>query len=55
MIPRALRDSVRVRATLRGAALALVLVAAGGCATADKYMPTWRSFGGYKMDVNQGN
>jgi outer membrane protein assembly factor BamE len=55
MIPIALRDSVRVRATLRGAALALVLVAAGGCATADKYMPTWRSFGVYKMDVNQGN
>ena len=55
MIPIALRDCVRVRATLRGAALALVLVAAGGCATADKYMPTWRSFGVYKMDVNQGN
>jgi|SRR6476659_4890675 len=55
MIHIALRDCVRVRATLRGAALALVLVAAGGCATADKYMPTWRSFGVYKMDVNQGN
>jgi len=55
MIPIVLRDSVRVRATLRGAALALALAATGGCATADKYMPTWRSFGVYKMDVNQGN
>ena len=55
MIPIVLRDPDRVRATLRAVALALVLVAAGGCATADQYMPTWRSFGVYKMDVNQGN
>ena len=44
-----------MRATLRAAVLALVFAAAGGCATADQYMPTWRSFGVYKMDVNQGN
>ena len=55
MVPIVLRDPVHVRATLRAAALALALVSAGGCATADKYMPTWRSFGVYKMDVNQGN
>ena len=55
MIPIVLRDPGRMRATLRAAVLALVFAAAGGCATADQYMPTWRSFGVYKMDVNQGN
>ena len=55
MIPIVLRDPGRMRTTLRAAALALVFAAAGGCATADQYMPTWRSFGVYKMDVNQGN
>jgi outer membrane protein assembly factor BamE len=55
MIPIVLRDSDRTRVTLRAAALALALVAAGGCATADKYLPTWRSLGVYKMDINQGN
>ena len=55
MIPIVLCDPDRVRATLRAAALALVLVAAGGCATADEYMPTWRSFGVSKRDINQGN
>ncbi|HKU84824.1 MAG TPA: outer membrane protein assembly factor BamE [Casimicrobiaceae bacterium] len=55
MIPIPFRDPGGVRATLRTAALAFVLVAAGGCATADEYLPTWRSFGVYKMDVNQGN
>lgn len=55
MVPIVPRDSVHARATLRAGVLALVLVSAGGCATADKYMPTWRSFGVYKMDINQGN
>jgi len=55
MIPIVLRDPGRMRAMLRAAALALVCAAAGGCATADQYMPTWRSFGVYKMDINQGN
>ena len=44
-----------MRATLRAAALALGCAAAGGCATADQYLPTWRSLGVYKMDINQGN
>ena len=26
-----------------------------GCATVDEYMPTLRSFGVYKLDINQGN
>ena len=55
MIPIVLRDPGRMRAMLRAAALALVCAAAGGCATADQYMPTWRSLGVYKMDINQGN
>ena len=29
--------------------------AAGGCATIDTYAPTLRSFGVYKLDINQGN
>ena len=37
-------------------ALALVLAAlVAGCATADRYLPSWRSFGVYKIDINQGN
>ena len=55
MIPIVLRHPGRKRAAMRAAALALALAAAGGCATADQYMPTWRSFGVYKMDINQGN
>jgi len=33
--------------------LALMLVA--GCSTIDTYFPTMRSFGVYKLDINQGN
>jgi outer membrane protein assembly factor BamE len=36
------------------AALAVGLLA-GGCATIDTYAPTLRSFGIYKLDINQGN
>jgi len=43
------------RAALRVAPLALLVLALGGCATFDKYAPTWRSLGVYKIDVNQGN
>ena len=55
MIPSVFRDFLRARDVLRAAALALALFAAGGCATADKYLPTWRTFGVYKIDINQGN
>jgi outer membrane protein assembly factor BamE len=44
-----------MRGTARAAALVFALVAASGCATADMYLPTWRSFGVYKIDINQGN
>jgi outer membrane protein assembly factor BamE len=39
-------------------AMATALVAAllgTGCATVDTYAPTLRSFGVYKLDINQGN
>lgn len=43
------------RASLR-LLLAVVAGACGaGCATIDTYAPTLRSFGVYKLDVNQGN
>jgi len=45
------RRSRRVAAA--AGALAAMLVA--GCATVDTYFPTLRSFGVYKLDVNQGN
>jgi outer membrane protein assembly factor BamE len=46
-----------VRTSRRAARAALVLAAicAGGCASLDEYMPTIRSFGVYKIDINQGN
>jgi outer membrane protein assembly factor BamE len=44
-----------MRGAARAAALCLALVSAGGCATADQYLPSWRSFGVYKIDINQGN
>jgi outer membrane protein assembly factor BamE len=40
---------------LAAAAAALAVVAAAGCATVDTYLPTLRSFGLYRMDINQGN
>ena len=36
-------------------ALALAAGLAAGCATIDTYAPTLRSFGVYKLDINQGN
>ena len=37
------------------AATLLVALALAGCATMDRYAPTWRSLGVYKIDINQGN
>lgn len=42
----------------RGAAVLAVALAAllcSGCQTLETYMPTMRSFGVYKLDINQGN
>ena len=36
-------------------AIVLASFAVAGCATVDEYMPTLRSFGIYKLDINQGN
>ena len=36
-------------------ALALGAALASGCSTIDTYAPTLRSFGVYKLDINQGN
>ena len=54
MIPRVYRRDFRMRCARRAAAVTLAL-ALTGCATMDQYLPTWRSFGVYKIDVNQGN
>jgi len=40
---------------LAAVAVVLATLAASGCATVDTYMPTLRSFGVYKLDINQGN
>ena len=50
-----LLEILRRRGAFRAAFLSLAVVGAGGCATADNYLPSWRSFGVYKIDVNQGN
>ena len=55
MIPIVVRHAFRPRGITSAAALCVAVVAANGCATADQYMPSWRSFGVYKLDVNQGN
>lgn len=34
---------------------ALAALALSSCQTFDKYMPQWRTFGVYKLDINQGN
>ena len=39
----------------RLAACALAAFALSSCQTVDKYMPQWRTFGVYKLDINQGN
>lgn len=37
------------------AALALAASLVAGCSAVDTYLPTMRSFGVYKLDINQGN
>jgi outer membrane protein assembly factor BamE len=37
------------------AALAAATLLGGGCTTVDTYLPTLRSYGVYKLDINQGN
>ena len=49
MSPRFLRGAVRI------ALIATFTAGSSGCATFDRYAPSWRSFGVYKIDINQGN
>lgn len=46
---------IRVARHLRLPALAAATFLVAGCATIDTYVPTVRSFGVYKLDINQGN
>jgi outer membrane protein assembly factor BamE len=39
----------------RLAACALATLALSSCQTMDSMVPSWRSFGVYKLDINQGN
>ena len=55
MIPIVFPDVSHARFAMRALVLTLALCATTGCATADHYVPSWRSFGVYKIDVNQGN
>ena len=57
MIPTVFRWFPRAvaRAAVRILPLALISFLAAGCATFDRYAPSWRSFGVYKIDINQGN
>ena len=55
MIPIVFKQTMPSRRVARSAALTAAIVALGGCSTVDQYVPTWRSFGVYKIDINQGN
>src|SRR6478609_10052008 len=57
MIPTVFRWFPRAaaRAAARILPMALLSFLAAGCATFDRYAPSWRSLGVYKIDINQGN
>lgn len=57
MIPIPFRTITRAsaRAALRVVPLALAAILLAACATFDRYAPSWRSLGVYKIDINQGN
>ncbi len=57
MIPILFRTTTRAsaRAALRVVPLALAAILLAACATFDRYAPSWRSLGVYKIDINQGN
>jgi outer membrane protein assembly factor BamE len=45
----------RARAAVRIVPVALLALSISACATFDRYAPSWRSLGVYKIDINQGN
>ena len=57
MIPIVFQPIARAaaRAAARVLPIALLSLLMTGCATLDRHLPTWRSLGVYKIDVNQGN
>jgi len=57
MIPILFRTIARAsaRVALRVVPLALAAILLAACATFDRYAPSWRSLGVYKIDINQGN
>ncbi len=54
-MPQRFSDPLMPRAAAPAIAIALVLTLVAGCSTIDTYFPTVRSFGVYKLDINQGN
>ena len=56
-LPFPLKKDVPATLDFKPWTLALVLAGglAAGCSTIDSYAPTLRSFGVYKIDINQGN
>ena len=57
MIPIVLRMFTRAgaRTAVRVVPLALAALSMASCSTMDRYAPSWRSLGVYKIDINQGN
>ena len=54
-LPSSRRAAERAGASLSRTVVAIAALLVVGCATIDTYAPTLRSFGVYKLDVNQGN
>ena len=51
-MPKSSRHPLRRRHVL---AVVFAAASSAGCSTVDTYLPTLRSFGIYKLDINQGN
>lgn len=54
-IPASKRAATAGRRLRVAVAIAVAAAIAAGCASIEKYAPSWRSFGVYKIDINQGN
>ncbi len=54
-LPPSRRAAKRAGASFSRTVVVIAALLVAGCATIDTYAPTLRSFGVYKLDVNQGN
>ena len=54
-LPPSRRAAERAGASSARTVVVIAALLVAGCATIDTYAPTLRSFGVYKLDVNQGN